>query len=101
MLSPPGIRGVGGEARGQVVVVGRSKIGNRSGSGKPVMVAIAEFYTCGLLGILTWWVDQGFPHGPVHVAQMYGAMANPGIVAVIGHPPPSDTSPATTNAPKR
>ena len=70
--------------------------------GSPIPAdAIAEFYTCGLLGILTWWVDQGFPHGPVHVAQMYGAMANPGIVAVIGHPPPSDTSPATTNAPKR
>jgi AcrR family transcriptional regulator len=71
-------------------------------SGSPIPAdAIAEFYTCGLLGILTWWVEQGFPHGPVHVAQMYGAMANPGIVAVIGHPPPSDTSPATTNAPKR
>ena len=71
-------------------------------SGSPIPAdAIAEFYTSGLLGILTWWVDQGFPHGPVHVAQMYGAMANPGITAVIGHPPPSATQLATTNAPRR
>jgi hypothetical protein len=55
-----------------------------SGSSIPAD-AIAEFYTSGLLGMLTWWVDQGFPHGPVHVAQMYGAMANPGIAAVTGH----------------
>ncbi|MEN3304575.1 MAG: hypothetical protein V7603_777 [Micromonosporaceae bacterium] len=66
-------------------------------SGSPIPAdAIAEFYTSGLLGILTWWVDQSFPHGPVHVAQMYGAMANPGIVAVIGHQP-SDTPPPSAS----
>jgi AcrR family transcriptional regulator len=71
-------------------------------SGSPIPAdAIAEFYTSGLLGILTWWVGQGFPHGPVHIAQMYGAMANPGIVAVIGHQPPSGTLPTTTKTPKR
>ncbi len=53
--------------------------------GSPIPAdVIAEFYTSALLGILTWWVDQGFPHGPVHMAQMYGTMANPGIIAIIG-----------------
>ena len=63
--------------------------------------AVAEFYTSGLLGILTWWVDQDFPHGPVHIAQMYGTMANPGIMAVIGHQPPPDIPPPTTDTPQR
>jgi AcrR family transcriptional regulator len=71
-----------------------------SGSSIPAD-AIAEFYTSGLLGILSWWVNQGFPDGPVRVAQMYGAMADPGMAAVIGHLAPSDTSPLTTRAARR
>jgi AcrR family transcriptional regulator len=55
-------------------------------AGSPIPAdAIAEFYTSGLLGVLAWWVDQGFPDGPAHVAQLYGTMANPGIMALIGH----------------
>jgi AcrR family transcriptional regulator len=70
-------------------------------SGSPIAAeAMAEFYTSGLLGILTWWVNQGFPNGPLHVAQMYGAMANPGILAAIGQLPRSDTPPTTTIAPR-
>jgi AcrR family transcriptional regulator len=46
--------------------------------------AAAEFYTSALLGILTWWINQDFPHGPDHIARTYGAMANPGILAAIG-----------------
>jgi AcrR family transcriptional regulator len=46
--------------------------------------AVVEVYTSGLLGMLTWWVDQNFPHGPRRVAQMYGTMANPGITAALG-----------------
>jgi AcrR family transcriptional regulator len=45
---------------------------------------IAEFYASALLGMLTWWVSQDFPHGPGQMAQMYGAMATPGILAVAG-----------------
>jgi AcrR family transcriptional regulator len=45
--------------------------------------AVAEFYTSALLGLLTWWVNHDFPHGPEHIAQMYAAMANPGILATI------------------
>jgi AcrR family transcriptional regulator len=70
-------------------------------SGSPIPAeAMAEFYTSGLLGILTWWVNQGFPHGPAHVAQMFGAMANPGIVAAIGHLPDPTTPRRTTDAPR-
>lgn len=51
-------------------------------SGSPIPAdAIAEFYTSALLGILTWWIDQGFAHGPDHVAQIFGALANPGLLA--------------------
>jgi AcrR family transcriptional regulator len=46
--------------------------------------AVAEFYTSALLGLLTWWVNAGFPHPPDQIAGMYGAMANPGILAAIG-----------------
>ncbi|PWU59329.1 hypothetical protein DLE60_17030 [Micromonospora globispora] len=67
--------------------------------GSPIPAeAMAEFYTSGLLGILTWWVNQGFPHGPAHVAQMYGAMANPGIAAAIGRPSDAETRPTISNA---
>ncbi|MFB9237844.1 TetR/AcrR family transcriptional regulator [Plantactinospora siamensis] len=57
-----------------------------AGATIPVEV-VAEFYASGLLGVLTWWVGAGFPHGPAELARMYGAMANPGVMAVLGHPP--------------
>jgi AcrR family transcriptional regulator len=43
--------------------------------------AMAEFYTSALLGMLTWWVGQDFPHGPDHIASLYGQLAIPGIQA--------------------
>ena len=56
-------------------------------NGSPIPVdVVAEFYTAGLLGVLTWWIDQDFAHGPAHVARMYGTMANPGVMAVLDAP---------------
>ena len=43
--------------------------------------AMAEFYTSALLGMLVWWVGQDFPHGPDHIASLYGQLAIPGIRA--------------------
>jgi hypothetical protein len=46
--------------------------------------AMAEFFTSALLGMLTWWVGQDFPHGPGHMASLYGQLAIPGIRAATG-----------------
>src|SRR3954447_6777522 len=37
-----------------------------TGSDLPVDV-VAEFYTSAALGLLTWWVDHDFRHGPDHL----------------------------------
>jgi AcrR family transcriptional regulator len=51
-------------------------------AGSPVPAdAMAEFYTSALLGMLVWWVGQDFPHGPGHIASLYGQLAIPGIRA--------------------
>jgi len=49
-------------------------------AGSPVSAdAMAEFYTSAMLGLLVWWVGQGFPRGPDHIAALYGTLAIPGI----------------------
>jgi AcrR family transcriptional regulator len=49
-------------------------------AGSPVPAdAMAEFYTSAMLGLLVWWVGQDFPHGPDHIAALYGQLAIPGI----------------------
>lgn len=44
---------------------------------------VAEFYTSAALGVLTWWVNQGFPYPPRQVATMYQTLATPGILAAV------------------
>jgi AcrR family transcriptional regulator len=48
--------------------------------------AMAEFYTSALLGLLIWWVAQDFKGGPDAIAQIYGALAVPGILAAVSAP---------------
>jgi AcrR family transcriptional regulator len=49
----------------------------------PVEV-VAEFYTSAALGLLTWWVNEDFPHDPTWMAQAYQRLAVPGILAAMG-----------------
>jgi AcrR family transcriptional regulator len=58
----------------------RAHLEPRAGTRVPAD-AMAEFYTSALLGLLTWWVGQEFPHGPDHMASLYGQLAMPGILA--------------------
>jgi AcrR family transcriptional regulator len=53
-----------------------------AGSDLPVDI-VAEFYTSAALGLLTWWVDHDFRHGPVALAHMYQRLAAPGILAAL------------------
>ncbi|QYN32421.1 TetR/AcrR family transcriptional regulator [Pseudonocardia sp. DSM 110487] len=55
-----------------------------AGSDLPVDV-VAEFCTAAMLGLLVWWVDQDFPHGPAELASMYRRLAAPGVLAALGH----------------
>ncbi|HZD98370.1 MAG TPA: TetR/AcrR family transcriptional regulator [Micromonosporaceae bacterium] len=54
-----------------------------AGSSLPPAI-VAEFYASALIGVLTWWVNEDFPHSPNEVAAAYGALAAPGIMAAIG-----------------
>lgn len=57
-------------------------------AGSPIPAeAMAEFHTSALLGMLTWWISQDFHNGPDYIAQLYGAMAVPGIHAAIAASP--------------
>jgi hypothetical protein len=58
-------------------------------AGSPVPAeAMAEFHTSALLGLLIWWIAQDFKGGPDAVAEFYGALAGPGILAAVssGYP---------------
>lgn len=64
-----------------------------AGSDLPVDV-VAEFYTSAALGLLTWWVDHDFRHGPTELAHMYQRLAAPGLLTALGH---GDSTPALHN----
>jgi hypothetical protein len=55
-----------------------------SGSDLPVDV-VAEFYGSAVLGLLTWWVDNDFQHGPTELARIYQRLAAPGLLTALGH----------------
>jgi len=59
-----------------------------AGSDLPADV-VAEFATSAALGLLTWWVNRGYPHGPGRLAEMYQRLAGPGILAALGHTAPT------------
>jgi AcrR family transcriptional regulator len=61
-----------------------------AGSDLPVDV-VAEFYTSAALGLLTWWVDHDFRHGPGQLAHMYQRLAAPGLLTALGHTPAPTT----------
>jgi AcrR family transcriptional regulator len=50
---------------------------------------VAEFYTSSMLGLLVWWVDRGFPHGPGWLARAHRRLAVPGLLGALGGLEPS------------
>jgi len=48
---------------------------------------VAEFYTSATLGLLTWWIDQGFHYGPDRMAAMHDQLTPPGVIAVLAAGP--------------
>ncbi|MFG2044692.1 TetR/AcrR family transcriptional regulator [Dactylosporangium sp. NPDC048998] len=56
----------------------------------PVDVVV-EFATSAAIGLLVWWIDDGFRFPPERMALMYQRMAVPGIGAAVGGagPPPA------------
>lgn len=44
----------------------------------------AEFYAGALLGMLAWWVDHDFRHGPTKLADMYRALSSQGAKRSVG-----------------
>lgn len=44
------------------------------GSDLPVEV-VAEFYTSAILGLLGWWIDNGFRHDPAWLTDIYRRLA--------------------------
>jgi AcrR family transcriptional regulator len=40
---------------------------------------VAEFYTAAALGLLTWWIDNNFCHGPTWIATTYRQLAAYGL----------------------
>jgi AcrR family transcriptional regulator len=71
-----------------------------AGSRIPVE-AMAEFHASALIGLLIWWVGRDFTGGPDAIADLYGALAGPGILAVrpagrTGDPECGKVAPSTT-----
>lgn len=44
---------------------------------------VAEYYTSATLGLLIWWIDQGFRFGPARMAAMHHQLAAPGVIAAL------------------
>lgn len=44
---------------------------------------VAEYYTSATLGLLIWWIDQGFRFGPARMAAMHHHLAAPGVMAAL------------------
>ena len=40
---------------------------------------VAEFYTAAALGLLTWWIDHNFCHGPTWLTAVYEELAAHGL----------------------
>jgi AcrR family transcriptional regulator len=56
-----------------------------AGSDMSVEVA-AEFHANATVGLLAWWVECDFPYEAARLAEMYGRLATPGVLAVLGEP---------------
>jgi AcrR family transcriptional regulator len=41
---------------------------------------VAEFHTSAMLGLLVWWIDHDFCHGPEWLADVYRRLATPTMV---------------------
>jgi AcrR family transcriptional regulator len=57
-----------------------------AGSTMPVEV-VAEVYASATVGLLTWWVDHDFRHGPARIAEMHERLTGPGVRAALGAEP--------------
>jgi AcrR family transcriptional regulator len=51
----------------------------------PVEVVV-EYLAGALLGVLVWWVRQGFPGSAAEIARACQSMATPSVMAVLDHP---------------
>jgi AcrR family transcriptional regulator len=47
---------------------------------------VTEYLAGALLGVLVWWVRQGFPQPPAEIARVCQAMATPSVLAALDHP---------------
>lgn len=45
---------------------------------------VAEYLAGALLGVLVWWVRQGFPQPPAEIARTVQQMATPSVMAAFG-----------------
>lgn len=45
--------------------------------------AVAEFYSSATIGLLTWWIDQGFRDGPARITAVHHRLATPGVMAAL------------------
>lgn len=61
-----------------------------AGSKVPADV-VAEFYASGVLGLLVWWIDQGFPHDAAWLSGLARTLAVPGVRAALGTGTPVPT----------
>jgi hypothetical protein len=64
-------------AIGQLLADGLGPQLRANGSDMPVDV-VAEFYTAAALGLLTWWIDHDFRHGPTWLSTTYRQLATHG-----------------------
>ena len=53
-----------------------------AGTRLPVEI-VAEYHANALVGLLVWWVRQGFPYGPAEMARMCQEMTAPGVMATL------------------
>lgn len=54
------------------------------GASPAVPTAVVSRYTVNaLLGLLTWWLDQGIPYPPDEVDRMFRVLTKPGITAAL------------------
>jgi AcrR family transcriptional regulator len=47
---------------------------------------VSEFCASALIGMLVWYVQEDFAYDPTWMAQAYGALTIPGIMAALDHP---------------
>ncbi|WP_433300443.1 TetR/AcrR family transcriptional regulator [Actinoplanes sp. CA-030573] len=55
------------------------------GTRQPVEI-LAQYHASALVGLLSWWVKAGFPHGPAEMARMCQEIMQPSVMAAVLRP---------------